>query len=156
MNRKPLLASLALFPFFAAPHMAAAQNGMTESQIPFSITTDVIDCLGEPVAIDLTVTVRTHYLELQGGRVHYVENWFMEGTAEGVYSGFTWFARGPSPFVLNAGAAQMANTLLSNLTFEPLDGGQKFFETLRFQVVVDGNGVQRVEHEPPHFRCGGR
>jgi len=153
MNFRLMVTTMAVMMALVIPREGATGNGMTELQIPFNITIDYIECLGEGVEIDLEVTARTHFIELQSGRVHYVENWFMEGTASGLSSGFTWFAHGASPFALNAGAAQFSNSLLSNLVFEPLDGGRKFLEKLRLQLVVDANGTVRVEHEPPQFRC---
>lgn len=155
MNLKLVLASITLVFSVVLPRVGVTQNGIIAFEFPFQ-TTVFIECLDEHVEIELLAIVRTHLVELQNGRVHYVENWFMEGAAVGVESGHTWFAHGPSPFVLNAGAAQASSTLLGNLVYEPLDGGRKFREKLNVQLVVDANGSVRLDRGSQQFRCVGR
>lgn len=156
MKHKSQVAALAILLSFAVPHSAHAQNGIAEFEIPFNITTDIIECLGEAVELDFTVTVRTQFIEPKNGQAHYIENWFLEGTALGVNSGLTWYGHGPSPFVLNANGAQISNVLVANVTFEPLDGGQKFAERLRLQFVTDTNGTIRVDQQQhQRWRCLG-
>jgi hypothetical protein len=155
MNSKLVAVSLALGLSLVVPRHGAAQNGMMELEIPYNVTTEVIACLGEAVDLDLTATVRTHLIETQGG-TRYVENWFLEGTAVGLVTGFTWYASGPNPFVSNAEGAQSATMLVANVTFTPLDGGQKFAERLRVQFVTDANGLVRVDKQQhQRWRCIG-
>jgi hypothetical protein len=154
MNPKLLLIVSALLVSLATPRAGAAENGVVTFEVPFA-TTLYIECLGEEVGFELVAIVRTHLIELLNGRVHYVENWFLEGSALGLDSGHTWFAHGPSPFVANVGAAQANNTLLANLVFEPLDGGQKFREKLQFRLVVDANGVVHLDRGSQQFLCVG-
>lgn len=156
MNCKKMIALTAALLSIAVTRSGHTQSGIVEFEIPFNVTTEFIECLGEAIEASFTVKVRTQYIELQTGQTHFVENWFLDGTARGVTSGFTWYARGPSPFVSNAHGVQMTNTLVANVTFEPLDGGQKFGERLRMQVVVDNNGVPRVDtHQHLRWRCIG-
>jgi len=154
MNLKLMLILSTLLLSLATPRSGAAQNGVMTFEIPFA-TTLFIECLGEEVEIELVAIVRTHLIELPNGRVHYVENWFLEGSALGLTSGHTWFVHGPNPFVANAGTAQANNTLLANLVFEPLDGGQKFREKFEYRLVVDANGVVHVDQFSQQFLCVG-
>lgn len=154
MNTNGMLASLTLLLALLSPSAVTAQNGMMQFEVPFA-TTLYVPCLGEDVDIELVARVRTHLVESQNGRVHYVENWFMEGAAQGVDSGNTWFAHGASPFVLNAGAVQANNQWVANLVYEPLDGGRKFREKVHFQLVMDANGVVQVDQGFQQFHCIG-
>lgn len=154
MNLKLMLILSTVSLSLATPRAGTAQNGVETFEVPFA-TTLFVECLGEEIEIELVAVVRTHLIEQPNGRVHYLENWFLEGTALGLDSGHTWFAHGPNPFVWNAGAAQATNTLLANLVFEPLDGGQKFREKFRYRLVVDANGVVHLDQFSQLFLCVG-
>jgi hypothetical protein len=147
---------VAILASLTSPREGAAQNGMVVLEVPWNITTDYMDCLGEAVEVNLIATVRTHFIETQGGQVHYVENWFLEGTSTGQSSGLSWYGRGPDPYVTNSNGAQMMETLIARLTWEPLDGGRMYIEKLKIQFVTDANGVFRVErYEPLEYHCVG-
>lgn len=148
-----LLVVLAL----AVPRNGLTNNGIVELEIPFGHTEDYIECLGEGIQTDLTVTVRTHVVELRGGGVHYVENWFIEGTAVGQSTGMTWAGHGTSPYQANGGGANWTEGFNVAVDWKPLDGGRRIKESQRIRLVVDANGVTRLEQlEPLHYRCIGR
>jgi len=156
MNRTIMTGSLALSLLLAVPFSAHAQHGIVEYEMPYS-ETDYVECLGEDVAFDVTVTVRAHALELPTGGSHFVENWFLEGIATGLSSGLTWYANAVSPFGGNAGGDRFEWGWNVEGMYEPLDGGRKFRKSQRIRVVYDANGLPRVEHyEPYDLRCLGK
>lgn len=152
-----LLASAALAGSLAVASSGQAANGVVQYEIPFTHTTPYIDCLGEAVDLEFTVTVRLQYIELQNGNVHYVEHWFLDGTGVGVDSGLTWYGRGTSPYELNASGDGMANPLVVKVRYEALDGARDFMEKQRIRFVVDDNGLVRVDYsEPLQYQCLGK
>ena len=96
MNGRSMTATLAMSLLPAIPCVGAAQNGIVEHEFPCT-ETDSIACLGEEVEFNVTVTIREHSIQTQNGGFHDVQNWFIEGTAVGLSSGWTWFGRAASP-----------------------------------------------------------
>lgn len=156
MNYKMMVACLAAVLSLAAPGTGAAQNGIVEYDFPLTVT-DYVDCLGEDVEFNVTVTIREHYINTPNGGFHYVQNWFIEGTAVGLSSGWTWFGHAAGPGTGNFTGAQLKDGYNLEAMYSPLDGGRKFRRWERVRVVKDANGVTRVENfEPTQFRCLGR
>lgn len=154
MNSKQIAVFLLLCLLITVPRSGMSANGVIQYEVPFN-TTLYVPCLGEEVEIDLLATVRSHLVESGNGGFHYIENWFMVGEAEGLDSGYKWYAHGASPFLVNASAAEV-NKLVINLVYEPLDGGRKFMEKAHFQLVADSNGVLRNIKDSTQLRCVGR
>lgn len=156
MNSRLILAGLAIPMLLPLPRAGTAQNGIVEVEIPYS-ETDYVECLDEDVFFDVTVTIRTHTVVTQDGGVHYVENWFIEGSAEGLTSGLIWYGRGTSPFTSNGnGGNQESWGWNVEAFYTPLLGGQKFKKSQRVRFVTDANGVPRLEHFPPYdYKCIG-
>lgn len=158
MNCRLTFASTVILLSLCIPRDGAAQNGIIEFEMPFSHTEPYVECLGEGIEINFTVTVRTHLIERQNGGFHYVENWFAEGTAVGLDSGLTWFAvAGPAPYRANSNGSQHAESWEVAVNWKPLDGGRKFRERWPVRFIYDANGVPHIEQfEPREFTCMGR
>lgn len=156
MNRTLFIILLAMPVSLMFPRDGAAQNGMIEFEIPFTHTEPYVQCLGEGIEINFTVTVRTHLVELQNGGLHYVENWFGVGTAVGLSSGLTWFGGGPAPYRVNTNGSQWSESWVVAVNWKPLDGGRKLRERWPLRLIYDANGVPRLEQfEPREFTCIG-
>ena len=125
MNYKILVACLATVLSLAAPRMGAAQNGIVEYEFPYT-ETDYIDCLGEDVEFNVTITIRERSIHTPNGGFHYVQSWFVEGTAVGLSSGWTWFGSAASPGAGNFTGAQLKDGYNLEAMYSPLDGGRKF------------------------------
>lgn len=157
MNRKSITASAAVLLFLCAgPDEGYAQNGIVEMEFEYN-ETDYIECLGEEVEFNVTVIARGHQIVLPNGNQHFVENWFIEGTASGLTSGLNWYGHAAGPYAGNSNGSQWTEGWIVAGIYEPLDGGRKFKKSQRLRFVSDANGVMRVEHyEPYQFRCLGK
>lgn len=157
MSWKSMIATMAILLALAAPREVVAQNGILEFEMPFNHIEPHIECLGEGIEINFTVTVRTHLIELQNGGFHYVENWFGEGTAVGLDSGLTWFAvAAPAPYRANSNGSQLSESWVVAVNWKPLDGGRKLRERWPVRFIYDANGVPHIEQfEPREFTCIG-
>ena len=155
MNCRLTVILLGVMLALAAPGSGSANNGIEEFEIPYT-EIDYVPCLGEDIEFDVTVTVRTHLVATPAGGIHYVENWFIEGTALGLDSGLTWYGQAASPYAVNFNGAHSTEGWILAAMYEPLDGGRKFRKSQRLRIVFDANGVARVEHvEPYQFHCIG-
>ena len=155
MTNKFLIAALAAL-VAAFPGIGYSQNGITESQFNY-YEEDYVECLGEDIAINVTITARSHAIFRPNGGIHVVENWFMEATAEGLSSGHQWFANVAGPYVWNTNGSQSTEGWNVTALYEPLDGGRKFRRSNRFRVVFDANGMAHVERGGPfQYTCIGR
>ena len=156
MKKHPFIVSLATLLALTISQMTAADNGIEVFEIPYSHTEPYIECLGEGIEATLTAVIRTHLIETQDGGVHYVENWFFEGTAVGLDSGRTWAGGGPSPYRVNSNGSQYAESWEVLVKWKPLDGGPKMRERWPFNFVYDANGVPHLEvFEPLQYDCFG-
>ena len=141
----------------AFPCAGYSQNGITESEFSYYEMDPYVDCLGEGIEINVTITARSHVIFRPNGGIHVVDNWFMEAIAEGLGSGRQWFANVAGPYVWNANGAQSSEGWNVTALYEPLDGGQKFRRSNRFRVVFDANGMAHVERGGPfQYTCIGR
>ena len=158
MNVKVLIASMAVPLLLAIPRDGLAGNGIEVIQFPYPEVHDYVECLGEGIRHEITVTQRTHAIETPSGGVHEVLNWFIEGVSIGLVTGQTWYTRhAPSPWVVNSNGAQSSQGWNVEIPWKPLDGGAQFREVWRFRIVIDANGVPRVEYDGGvQFRCVGR
>jgi hypothetical protein len=158
MNVNVLFASMAIPLLLAAPCDGLADNGIEVIQFPYPEVHDFVECLGEGIEHDITVTLRTLTIERQNGGVHEVLNWFFEGVSIGLDSGLTWYTRhAPSPWVINASGAQSNQGWNVEIHWQPLDGGRPFREIWRFRIGTDANGVPRVDYDGGvQFHCVGR
>jgi hypothetical protein len=157
MKVKLLIASVAIPLLLAVPRAGLANNGIVEIQFPYPEVHDYVECLGEGIRHDITVTQRTHTIVTRNGGVHEVLNWFIEGVSIGLVTGRTWYTRhGPSPWVANVSGAQSNQGWNVQIPWQPLDGGRKFRETWRFRISTDANGVPRVDYDGGvQFHCVG-
>jgi len=157
MNVKALIASLGIALLLAVPRAALAGNGIEVIQFPYPEVHDYVECLGEGIRHEITVTQRTHTIETRNGGVHEVLNWFIEGVSIGLVTGRTWYTRhGPSPWVANTSGAQSNQGWNVQIPWQPLDGGRRFHETWRFRISTDANGVPRADYDGGvQFRCVG-
>lgn len=158
MNVRLRIASVAMPLLLAVPCDGSAGNGIEEIQFPYPEVHDYVECLGEGIRHDITVTQRTHTIETPSGGVHQVLNWFIEGVSIGLVTGRTWYTRhGPSPWVANTSGAQSNEGFNVQVPWQPLDGGRQFRETWRFRISTDANGMPRVDYDGGvQFRCVGR
>lgn len=157
MDVKVLLASLAAPLLLAIPRHGLADNGIEEIEFPYPEVHPYVECLGEGIQHDITVTMRTHTIVTQSGGVHEVLNWFIEGISIGLNSGLTWYTRSaPSPWVINTSGTQSNQGWNVEIPWKPLDGGRRFREIWRFRIGTDANGVPRVEYDGGvQFHCVG-
>ena len=156
MKNLLILSSVFVFVCITPSQRAIAQSGVVEIEIPYSHTEPYIDCLGEGIQADLTATIRTHQIETPNGGVHYIENWFLEGTAVGLESGRTWFGQGPSPYRKNSNGSQYAESWEVLVNWRPLDGGPRMRERWPLNFVYDANGEPHLEiFEPLQYTCYG-
>jgi len=139
------------------PCAGFSQNGITESEFSYYEMDPYVDCLGEGIEINVTITARSHVVFRPNGGIHVVDNWFMEAFAEGLSTGHQWFARVAGPYTWNANGAQSTEGWNVTALYDPLDGGQKFRRSNRFHVVFDANGMAHVERGGPfQYKCIGR
>lgn len=155
MNLKPILASIAIPLVLAAPRDALTNNGIEVYQFDVTLTEEHpwVECLGEGIDHELTVTIRTHTVERPNGSVHTVENYFMEGYSFGKDSGLMWYTQNAAgPWVINDfGDGRLVEGWTLEMVWKPLDGGRMFHEKGRFLLVYDANGKPRVEHVPEDY-----
>jgi hypothetical protein len=139
------------------PRDGLTNNGIEVIQFPYP-EIHYVECLGEEIEHDITITMRTHTIERQNGGVHEVLNWFIEGYSFGLDSDLTWYTQlAPSPWVINTSGAQSSQGWNVEILWMPLDGGRQFREIWRFRVVTDADGVPRVEFDGGvQFHCVGR
>lgn len=158
MSGKSANAILAVLVLLAVPRIAVTQNGIGEIQFEYPEVHDYVECLGEGIQHDITITMRTHTIERQNGGVHEVLNWFIDGISIGLDSGKTWYTRhAPSPWVVNTNGVQSSQGWNVEVFWKPLDGGRKFREVWRLRLVTDANGTSRVEFDGDvQFHCVGQ
>lgn len=156
MNLKLLLASVAIPLVLAVPRDGLTNNGIEVYQFDYTDTEThpYVECLGEGIDHEVTVTVRTHTIERPNGSVHVVQNWFIEGYSFGKDSGLVWYTQhAPAPWVTNDfGDGQLVDGWNLEMLWKPLDGGRQFHEKGRYRVVYDANGLPRVEHIPDDYQ----
>lgn len=162
MNVKLLIASMAMPLLLAVPRYGLTGNGIEVYQFDYSDTGThpYVECLGEGIDHELTITVRMQTIERPDGSVHIVQNWFIEGYSFGKDSGLMWYTQhAPGPWVTNDfGDGQLVDGWTLEMLWKPLDGGRQFHEKGRYRVVSDAHGVPRVEHIPDDFQmlCTGK
>jgi len=163
MNFKLLLASVAIPLLFALPRDGLSNNGIEVYQFEYTDTEShpYVECLGEGIDHEMTVTIRTHMVERPNGSVQFVEHYFFEGYSFGKDSGLTWYTKhSPGPWVWNDfGDGQLVDGWTLEILWKPLDGGRQVHEKGHYQLVYDANGVPRVEHNPNwdyDFLCVGK
>jgi hypothetical protein len=119
---------------------SAAANGIQKYEWTNFIPELYVACLGESVAIDISIIESYHEFATPSGKYHLVDHWQYTWEFRSLTSDRTWFAQGTSPFSQNIGPGQTLQ-FGENFVAKPVTGdGPKFRLHYRVKVTVNANG----------------
>ena len=119
---------------------ASSKNGIEKYESEVNFTDFYVACLGEMLSGDVSIVGKYHEFETPSGKYHLVDNWQYTWELTGQTTGRVWFARGASPFVINAGPGETFQ-YGESFVAKPVSGdGPKLRFHYRFKVTVNANG----------------
>ena len=135
MNRLRIIL-LAAFLLCSGP--AFTNNGAVKTTFTLPLEF-YVDCLGEVLAGEASVTATGHEFVTPTGKFHVVVHWLGLTVVSSTSTGNTWIAKNaPAPFVLNSSIN--TGNATQPLVLKPVDGGPRTLQHAQFKIRFDDEG----------------